>query len=70
MDILALVLFSANLFCAIANVVQYTQTGSVTTLAVGVANGVACILLAPLIREEMNQKNQGIPYKESLDKWE
>ncbi len=52
----ALLLFVANLFCAIANVVQYTQTGSVATLAVGVANGVACILLAPRIQEEMVRK--------------
>jgi uncharacterized membrane protein len=45
MNILTLLLFSANLYFALINAIRFTQTGSLTTLGVGLVNALACVLL-------------------------
>lgn len=46
MNILTLVLLTANLYFALINGFRFTQTGSLLTLGVGLVNALACVLLA------------------------
>lgn len=45
MDIVGLVLFTANLYFALINGFRFTQTGSLITLGVGLVNALACVAL-------------------------
>ncbi len=45
MDIVTLVLFTANLYFALVQGLRFAQTGSLLTLGVGLVNALACVAL-------------------------